>query len=113
VRAGTKVAPLYQSDSALSSAEADFVDIFCPVPGRPASRGRATASAPLAAEGFEVEHVAPGLGRFHAELVHQPDGALDDMAELARTLVRALQDYGRALQVVAGEDIGGRHEKTP
>lgn len=44
-----------------------------------------------------------------AKIVHEPDCAFDDMAQLPRTLVRPLENGGGALQMVTRKHIGGRH----
>src|SRR5690606_26767685 len=61
------------------------------------------------AEAGEIENIA-GLGRrLLPRFVHEADGSFDNVAQLTRAAVDALQDRRGALQVISGENVGGRH----
>lgn len=61
----------------------------------------------------DFNHIAGGGNGLWAEIVHKPDRAFDDMAQLPRTLIRPLKYGGGALQVITRKHVGGRHRKSP
>jgi len=74
---------------------------------RPLKAGK--MSRATVTEGVQLQHIVTRLRLFGTEIVHQADRPLDDMAQLARSLIGTLQDDGCTLQVVTSKQIGRIH----
>ena len=59
--------------------------------------------------GVQFEDIVPRLRLFRPKIVHQSDGAFDDVSQLPRSLVGPLQNDSGTLQMIPSKQIGGVH----
>lgn len=59
--------------------------------------------------GIQFENIVAQLRLFGPEIVHKADRPLDNVSQLARSLVGPLQNDSGTLQVIPGKQIGGVH----
>ncbi len=63
--------------------------------------------------GVQLQHIGSRGWWIGTEFFHETDGTLNNVAQLAGTLVGPLQDGCRTLQMVACKHIGGRQALSP
>ena len=54
-------------------------------------------------EAGKIQHIARLYRGLGTQFVHQADGALNDVAQLTRPTVGALQNAGRTFKVISGK----------
>src|SRR5690606_27669223 len=63
----------------------------------------------IVAKAGKIQHIAGHRGGFVAQILHQVDGSLDNIAQLPRAAIAALEHGRGALQVIAGKHVSWRH----